>query len=155
MGSNIAPSATAASSGGGSGPYGPAEMNDGSLQSSCDFCWVSAGSTPGTAWISYTWSSPQTIWGFWIDTQPAMSNACSSSGRSLDGGTLQYWNGSTWVDVQTFSDMADDWYPSSVPVELASPITTSQLRIYGVHADTLGSQNSNPMIFEWEVYDCS
>ena len=31
----------------------------------------------------------------------------------------------------------------------------TQLRVYGVHADTIGSQNSNPMIFEWDVYQCN
>ncbi|MBW2278987.1 MAG: hypothetical protein JRF63_15955, partial [Deltaproteobacteria bacterium] len=153
-GTNVAPSATATSSGGGSTTYGPTQMNNGTLQSSCAFCWISAGSTPGTAWVQYVWSSPQELFGMWIDTQPAMSSVCSSSGRSLDGGTVQYWDGSVWVDVEVFSDMADDWYPSSVPIEFIPPITTTQLRIYGVHADTIGSQKSNPMIFEWEVYEC-
>jgi hypothetical protein len=154
QGANIAPSATATSSGGGSGSYGPAVMNDGLYEASCGFCWVSAGSTPGTAWIQYTWATPQDLWGMWLDSPAAMSTACSSSGRSLDGGTVQYWNAG-WVDVQTYSDMADDWYPGPTPIQFAAPITTTQLRIYGVHADTLGAQNSNPMIFEWEVLECN
>jgi hypothetical protein len=154
QGGNVATAATPATSGGGSGSYGPTELNNGLLEASCSFCWISAGSSPGTAWMSYTWSTPQTLWGMWVDTQPATSSVCSTSGRSLDGGTIQYWNGASWIDVLTLSDMGDDWYPSSVPLEFAAPITTTQLRVYGVHADTLGSQQGNPMIFEWQVFDC-
>jgi hypothetical protein len=156
QGSNIAPLATPTTSGGGSDAfgYGPAQLNNLQYEASCNFCWVTAGSSPGTAWVRYTWATSRVLWGMWLDTQAALSSNCSSSGRSLDGGTIQYWNGSIWVDVQTFSDMGDDWYPGPVPVQFDPAITTTQLRIYGVHADTLGSLKMNPLIFEWEVFEC-
>ena len=47
------------------------------------------------------------------------------------------------------SDQTDDW-----SYQFLVPVTTTQLRIYGAHADNVGSQQSNPMIFEWDVYSC-
>jgi hypothetical protein len=156
QGANIAPSATPTTSGGGSDAfgYGPAQLNNLQYEVSCNFCWVTAGSTPGTAWIRYTWATSQELWGMWLDSPAALSTTCSSSGRSTDGGTIQYWNGSTWVDVQTYSDLGDDWLPGPTPIQFDPVINTTQLRIYGVHADNIGSLKMNPMIFEWEVFEC-
>ena len=67
-------------------------------------------------------------------------SATSSSGRR---------NGSSWVSDGTVSGQLDDW-----SYEFTSPVTTTQIRIYGAHADSVGTQNSNPMIFEWDVYLC-
>lgn len=54
---NLALTATAANSGGGTGVWGPANLNDNdSPMGSYNDCWTSAG-----GWISLTWSSAQTI----------------------------------------------------------------------------------------------
>ncbi|MFO8070687.1 MAG: hypothetical protein R6V85_02320, partial [Polyangia bacterium] len=151
QGSNVAPPADPFSSGGGSDSsgYGPAQLNDGQLESSCAFCWISASSSPGTSWIEYEWSSPQTLWGMSIDTAEAYNDDCSSSGRTLAGGTIQWWNGADWVDDGVVSNETDDWV-----YQFTAPVTTSRLRIYGAHAIDEGTQQSNPIIFEWIVHSC-
>jgi len=140
--------ATASSSGGGaSTTHGPTLMNDGKLQADCLFHWVSAGSTPGTAWIQYDWPGAVVVGSISFDTTPAATAACSSSsGRSLAGGTLQHWNGASWVDIGTISGKTDDWSYSF------TQITTTKLRLYGVHATDTAGQMSNPVIFEWQVF---
>ena len=152
---NLALSATAYTSGGGSGDYGPASMNDDYDESQCQtyrYCWVSAPDSPSGDWIEYRWSSPVTVASLFIDTQLWSDYTCvdgTQTGRTLAGGTIQYWNGSSYVSVGTVSNQSDDWSYS-----LSSPVQTTRLRINGVHASTLGSQDSNPVIFEWQVFEC-
>jgi serine-aspartate repeat-containing protein C/D/E len=146
MGANVAPSATASSSGGGVTTYnrGPEEMNDGNLQASCDFHWINSGTSPGgTAWIQLTWSTAQTLHSIWFDTG---AGVCSiSSGRELEGGTVEWWNGSSWVSDGVESGHVADWSHT-----FASPVTTTSIRLYGAYAYS----TSNAVIFEWQAYQC-
>jgi hypothetical protein len=151
---NIATGATASSSGGGtvSTGYGPEKMKDGAGESSCTtnkFHWVTAGSTPSSQWIEYDWSSAKTVGRISIDTTQASSTACTGSGRTLAGGTIQYWSGSAWVTVGTVSNKTDDW-----SFTFPSPVSTTKIRIYGVHATSTTGQKSNPVIIEWQVFSC-
>ncbi len=118
-------------------------MNDGKLQKDCVFCWVSASSTPGSSWIQYTWPSAVVIGSVTFDTVPVTTATCgASAGRSLAGGTLQYWSGTAWVTIGTITGKTDDWSYSFTQV------TTTKLRLYGAHA----GKTSNPVIFEWQVF---
>jgi len=144
QGDNLAPLATGANSGGGTGTYGPINLNDGQLELTENAqCWVSAGSSPGTAWFSYTWTIPQAIFGIWVDT--------FGGSRCLAGGTIQYHSGSSWINDGVVSNRVNDWY-----YNFTTPVTTTAIRIYGAHATTFyGGQTSNPLIYEWEVYEIS
>lgn len=144
---NLAPQATATSSGGGSAAdYLPAQMNNTLLESSCKFHWVSAGSTASGAWVQYTWTKNVTVGSVWFDTVPASSGVCSTTaGRALAGGKLQYWTGSAWSTLTTIAGKANDWSASF------SPVTTTKLRLYDLVATTSGFA-SNPIIFEWRVF---
>ncbi len=78
-----------------------------------------------------------------FDTAPVTTATCSSSaGRTLGGGTLQYWSGTAWVPIGTITGKTDDWSYSFTQV------TTTKLRLYGAHA----GKTSNPVIFEWQVF---
>jgi hypothetical protein len=62
---------------------------------------------------------------------------------------VQWWDGAAWQTAGQVSGQTNDWsfiFPAVV--------LTSRVRLYGVHADNVGDQNSNPIIFEWEVFGC-
>ncbi len=142
---NLETSATATSSGGGttSAGYGPALMNDGKGQTSCKAHWLSATSTAGSKWIQYTWAQSVVVGQVKFDTQPALSKPCVfSAGRTLAGGTLQYWKNGAWSTIGKISGKTDDWFYSFTPV------TTNKIRLYGAHS----SKTSNPVIYEWLVF---
>jgi hypothetical protein len=146
---NLAPQATPTSSGGGSvSGYLPVEMNNGTLQSSCKFHWVTAStSTTSGKWIEYSWPSAVIVGSVWFDTSPAAggtSGSCTlTAGRTLAGGTLQHWTGSAWSTLGTISGKTDDWTYSFAPV------LTTKLRLYNLFSS--GSAG-NPIIFEWRVF---
>jgi hypothetical protein len=143
---NIGLQATVTSSGGGSGNYGPAAANNGTKQAtSCTyFCWVTAGSAPGTAWLQYTWNQTRTVYSIAVDTNSTGTDACGNSGRVLAGATVQYWNGSAWVTDGTVSGQTNDW-----TYTFTQPRQTTQIRLYGMYA--AGGQASNPIVFEMDV----
>ena len=148
---NHAPGGAASSSGGGGGTaYGAQRMND-NLGCGHNFHWVLAGSSPGSAWIQIVWSSPQVVRRLEMDTVSAYSAECGSSpaGRTVAGGTIQYWSGSSWVTVGTVSGQTNDWsftFPTAV--------STTRVRIYGVHATNVTGAKANPVIIEWKIYSC-
>ncbi len=146
VGNNLAPSASASSSGGGYGTRGPDSMKNNLLQAQCDFHWVSAGSAPGGKWIQYTWPSPVLVGRVWFDTSPATGSCNLSAGRSLAGGTVQYWSGSSWKNLAIISGKTDDWQHTFTQV------STTRLRIYDLYAPNFTGQKSNPIIYEWRVY---
>jgi len=118
-------------------------MNDGLLQSSCGFHWISSGTVPGSSWIQLSWSTAQTLHSIWFDTGAGI---CSiNPGRELAGGTVQWWNGSSWVSDGVESGHVADW-----SYTFSSPVTTTMIRLYGAHAN----YTSNATIFEWEAYQC-
>ncbi|MFO0631077.1 MAG: hypothetical protein U0325_36370 [Polyangiales bacterium] len=156
-GANLATSATPTCSSGGVNEtgYGPNNLNNNVLQGSGTSCgywsWVSADSTPGSAWFQYTWNTDQRIHSMFVDTS-ASGQTCSSPstsiGRNLAGTDIQYWNGSAWVTVAQIRGQTNDW-----SYTFATPITTRQLRLYAAHTNTVG-QGTNPKIFEWRVFGC-
>ena len=154
---NLAPSATATNSSGGenSTGYGPNNLNNGVYQGPGSACgtwaWVSAGTTPGSAWFQYTWSSPQRLTGVRIDTSPSgftCTSPTTSVGRNLAGTDIQYWNGSTWVTIVAIRGQTNDW-----SYTFPTQITTTALRLYAAHTNGAG-QGSNPKVFEWEALGC-
>ncbi|MBW2262018.1 MAG: DUF4215 domain-containing protein [Deltaproteobacteria bacterium] len=151
QGENVALSATPSSSGGGTAGWGIGQLNNGQLEDTCNFHWVVAGSTPGDAYFQLEWSAPQTLWGMWLDTNYWENTTCYlPGGVTLAGGTIEWWNGGGWVAADSIVDQADDW-----GYEFDEPVTTTRLRIFGAHATDLGGQTSNPLIYEWEVYECT
>lgn len=148
---NLALSATPSSSGGGSNAagYGPNNWVDGNDEASCNgsctqcFGWVENSPTPSGAWMQLEWGTPQIIGSMYIDGIAA--GGCTSTSRALAGGTVQAWNGATWVDVQTFSGGSGDLEFSFDP-----PLQTSRLRIYDVVAPPGGI---NSLAFEWYAFE--
>jgi hypothetical protein len=119
-------------------------LNDGAGEAQCAtnfYCWVYAGTSAGTGWFQYTWSSPQTIGRLAIDT----GSTCGSSGRNLAGATIQYWSGSAWVTAGTVSGQTGDW-----SFTFPTPVSTTQIRLYGAYAQS----TANPLIYEWQVFGC-
>jgi hypothetical protein len=144
---NVAPLGTATISSGGSAPgLEPLQANNNitEAQDCSKFSWITAESTPGTAWIQISWSSSKTVSSINIDTNYASgTSACGQTGRALGGGTLQYLSGSSWITIGTISGKTNDWSYSF------SPVITTALRLYGVYA--VGGQASNPIVYEWQI----
>lgn len=140
-GDNVALLATPTTSGGGTSPYGPDKLNDGALEATCStdrWNWVDNGADQ---YYQFEWTEPQTIASFWVDNYSG-EGPCIDENRGLESGTVQWLDGSTWVDDVGVSGLSDDW-----TVEFSTPITTTHLRIYDVGT-------TNPSIYEWEVYEC-
>jgi hypothetical protein len=152
QGPNVATSATPTSSGGGTDAWGVDQLNNGLYEDTCQFHWVIADSTPGDAYFELEWPSARTLWGMWIDTNHWTNTTCySPGGVSLAGGTIQWldwWVG--WRDAGVVSGKYDDW-----GFEFDPPVTTTSVRIYGAHATDMGGQTYNPLIYEWEVFECA
>jgi hypothetical protein len=126
-------------------------MNDG-LASGCGmFTWVAtAGTSAGTAYIELTWPAAVTIGSFYIETVNSLGTApaCGTgAGRNVASGTVQAWNGQTWVTVGGFSGQGGQFVQYNLP----SMVSTTALRIYGLAA-TAGLGNGNSVIFQWHVY---
>jgi hypothetical protein len=83
-----------------------------------------------------------------VDTQFETAAGCGGSGRNLAGATVQWWNGSAWVDAGNIAGKSDDW-----EITLPSTVSTTMVRLYGVHTGTSG-QASNPILYEWDVFAC-
>ncbi len=146
---NLATSATASSSGGGIGVYGPGAWIDGNGEESCPagclscFGWITNSSTPSGAFLQLTWATPQLIGSMFIDGLAA--GGCQALSRGLAGGNVQYWSGASWVTVSTFAGESGDLEFSFDP-----PLTTTQIRIYDAVAPAGGN---NSLAFEWYVYE--
>lgn len=151
---NVAPNATATiSSGGSTSPYLPSDANDGVVETSnCnDFAWITAGNTAGTAWIQYTWTSSQSLTSMHMDTTSAtVTDTCGNLGRTLGAAEIQWWNGSSWVTDGTVSGKLDDW-----TYTFTTTITTTEVRLYALYATNTMGQQSNPQVYEWQVYGCN
>ncbi len=147
---NLATSATASSSGGGFGAYGPSTWNDGSGEASCAagcdggcFGWITNSASPSGAFLQLDWASPQLIGSMFIDGLAA--GGCQAATRALAGGTVQYWSGASWITASTFAGETGDLEFSFNP-----PITTSRVRIYDAVTPSSGN---NSLVFEWYVYE--
>jgi len=141
---NLALSATASHSGGGTGTYGPQNYNDGYYCNGSGTCWgwVSTSGNPSTSsWIEYQWTTSQTF-----DEIKVYIN--STTNRAMHGFKVQYWNGSTYVDHHTFYIAPANLTLNYVD-KFSSPITSTRLRLTDIY--TTGSQAFNPMNEEIEV----
>jgi hypothetical protein len=141
---NIAPLATASASTCNSGTC--AAFNDLNFGTcGTQQVWLSSAATnPGSAvFIQFTWSSPQVIRGITIQ-------AGESGNRFLSGGTIQAWNGSTWVTVTTFTQANINVCNYDVNF---LPVSTTQLRI--IDLVVAGAQSTNVNFREIEIWQGS
>ena len=155
-GGNLAalPGTVATSSGGGTTTQGPANMIDAYLEADCPAHpahWVSASNSPTNGeWLQLEWTSAVTINRVAFDTMNALAPGCStySSGRALAGGDFQYWDGAAWVAIGSVTGNSDDWQ-----YVFPAPVTTTRLRLFNAHnASAGGTQQSNPVIYDWAAY---
>ena len=142
---NIAPQATASASTCNTGPCTTLNHLD---YGTCgtQSMWISTSSppstTPGTDWIQWDWSSPQTFDKINIEH----ANGPVTSGRNLNGFLIQYWNGSTWVNHQTISNL-----PMACRNEVTiNVLTAARFRITSFTMFPQG-QLSNPNFREIEI----
>ena len=136
---NIATLATPSSSGGGSGTYGPASMND---LNTANMCWVSSSGSPNSNYFQLTWDKKYTIAKIYVIIHGSWS---SSTNRHLDACDVQYRVGTTW-----YTDSRLTSIPGDFEYEFKAPQTTDAIRLYNLV--TTGSQASNPCVYEWYVY---
>jgi hypothetical protein len=125
-------------------------MIDGWEEPSCsshDPHWVDTDDFANGEWIRLDFLNTVTVGRVEIDTGNAWSPTCLGSGRTLAAGTIQYWNGASWITAGSVSGRTDDWSYS-----FSSPVSTTRLRIYNIYATDVTGQKSNPVIFEWRVY---
>jgi hypothetical protein len=123
---NVALTATAAHSGGGSGSFGPNNYNDGVITANSG-CFSSAQpwgwvSTNGS--ITFTWSAPVTF----------SKIVLYKSDRPMTTCQMQFWNGSAFVTFLSYSGTT-----CSQDSVTFTPVTTTILRLLSI----AGSGNPN------------
>lgn len=151
---NIAPSASPSSSGGGSNAtgYGPSEWTDGVNEAGCAaascqecFGWISNGASPDGAYMQLTWGNQVTIGSMVLDANAA-AEACSAGfGRWPYSGQVQYWNGASWIGAGSWSQVQ-----GNIAFDFDPPLQTTQLRLYDVVTPPGGL---NSLAYEWYVYE--
>lgn len=142
---NRAPTATAKSSGGGTGAMGVDAMNDFDDEATCEYHFINNGSTPSGAWIEYEWPALVSIGALHISTVNATSPSCSlATGRNLFSGVVQWWNGTQWVTETQFAGELDD-----VVIDFPQRIDTTRIRIFDIAASPGGSDS---VIYEWAIF---
>jgi hypothetical protein len=141
---NIALTATASDSGGGVTSHGPQDMNNGAAPNCTTFAWITNNTTPSGAWIELDWPSAVLVGSFYIETDNGLTPMCFGTGRNVASGTVQTWNGSTWVTSGTFSGQH-----GNVQFNLVPAVVTTKLRVFNVTTDP---GNGNSIIFQWHVY---
>ncbi len=131
---NIALSAVATHSGGGNSAlgYGPELYNNNVIPppgttGTYQWGWVSTN-----GWIEFTWTSPQSVAKikFWKQNRPMTT--C----------TVQYWNGSAYVNIMTYNNTAAPIVDSVV----FTPVSTTKIRLSNV------AGSSNPNHGEIQIY---
>lgn len=162
--SNIAPCATASSSGGGLGNFSAKKMNDGREKDDCSYHWIKTRNEIGqkrNAWIRLDWNEIVTITKMSIQT-PDCEGTCGDSsdeplyidpGRNLGNGTVQYLGGDgiAWITEGTLVNKTGDFEYS-----FTKPIQSKAIRIRKISpALKCKGQQSNPVVFEWKVYGTS
>jgi hypothetical protein len=147
--SNYAPSATASTSSGGVGAYGPANANDGVLETNgqCSaYNWVSTYTGSTTEWIQLAWTTTHTITKVHVDTTASTNDACGLSAQTLTGAQVQWWNGSAWVTDGTVSGQTNDW-----DYTFTQKVTTTKIRLYSLQSKA----GDNAFIFELQAFGCN
>lgn len=138
---NIAPAATVSAFGNNQAPFNWNLINDldfGVCGTQQAFVWT-PGPPNGTEWMLWEWSTPQRI-------DRIIIHHADVNGRFLTGGTIQIWNGTSYVNVHTFSGLPQ---VCSNTVVLPFAVTSNQLRITNFVMGT--GQNSNPNFREIEI----
>jgi len=140
---NVARSATPTTSGGGTDAtgYGPANLVDGVEQICTAFTWISNGTTAAGAWALLTWPQATRVGGIYVSTE-SQTALCGTNGRNLASAKVQYWNGTTWVQVGTIGGSG-----GTHQLAFPTPVVTTQLRLYDVTAASY-----NTIIHEWHAY---
>ena len=116
-----------------------------------EFAWITAGNTPGTAWIQYTWSSAVRVTSMHLGTTSATTaDSCGNIGRTLGAAEIQWWNGSSWVTDGSVSGQLGSW-----SYTFTSTVTTTEVRLYAVYCTNTMGQESNPQVYDWEIYGCN
>ena len=152
---NLAASATPTTNGGGSGGFGPVSLNNGVDQAGCQmagcsgcFTWISNGTSPGGDYIQYDWPSPVQIGSMFLDLNTCSVSGCSSMGRGMASGEVQYWNGASWVTAATVTNNTSD-----VALTFNPKLNTTALRVFNMTAVGANcGQASNTLIYEWYVW---
>lgn len=149
---NLANSATATSSGGGSNGtgFGPSNLNDGVTRAQCVatscqqcFAWMS-NSSSSTGWFELQWNSAVTIGSMYVEGEHATNPSCGSTGRNLAAGDVQWWNGNAWINATAWAGNVENLF-----LEFNPPLQTTRVRLANVVS---GPGNGNSMAFEWYVY---
>lgn len=139
---NLAPSATATASTCNTGAC--SAFND-LVFGTCgtQLVWLTSSATnPGSSvYIQFDWSTPQAIKGMTI-------HAGQSGTRYLGGGTIQRWNGSSWVTVMAFTQ--NNTSLCNYDINFPSTVSASKLRIIDIVV--IGSQSSNVNFREIEIW---
>jgi hypothetical protein len=144
---NIATSATAqskAQAGEEQYGFGPSRMNDGKGFLDCPtHFWHWLGVAHGAlGHTTYTWSSPKTVARIEVET----NNACSDTAVAMASATVQWWDGSKWVNAGTIGGSG-----AIKTFVFPSPVTTTQIRLYAVKPVVF---ERAAVIYEWKVFSC-
>lgn len=132
MTSNTAPLGTASASSIYSSSYQAWRAFDGDDESAVGWThWISINNHDNFAtpqWLSYDFGCGKTITGYYI--LPEYSSSLKD--RSPKDWQLQGWNGSTWVTVDSRSNIRIDieWYYAGLYFDVASPGSYSKYRLY-------------------------
>lgn len=139
---NIAPLASVNAFGGGQPPWNWNRINDldyGTCGGQLAFVWTA---TPpnGSEWMEWTWSKAYPIDEIVIDH-------AQTTGRFLTGGTIQYWDGTTWVNHFTFSGL-----PTNCTNTVTFPLFISDKMRIASFQMTAPGQQSNVNFREIEIH---
>lgn len=161
---NIAPCATASSSGGGVGDFGPEKMNDNIEKDDCSYHWIRTRNEIGQkkqGWIQLDWNENVAVNKMIIQTTNC-DESCGEdsedtfyidSGRNTGSGIVQYLDEDeiTWItDGEFFEEIGD------VEYLFTKTIITKAIRIKKLLPSTqCKGQQSNPIVFEWKVLGIS
>jgi hypothetical protein len=106
--------------------------------------WISTATppdlTPGVNWIEWNWPNPESF-------DEMVIHHAQNNARFLTGATMQYWDGTTWQNHHTFSNL-----PMQCINSITFPrLTTNRMRITSFQMTGTG-QLSNPNFREIEIF---
>jgi hypothetical protein len=140
---NIAPNATVTAS---TCNTGPCTVFNDQNYATCgtQLVWISTltppDPTPGVNWIEWNWPNPESF-------DEIVIHHANATTRSLTGGTIQFWNGTSWQNHHTFSNL-----PQQCINSISFPrLTTNRMRITSFQMTGSGQQ-SNPNFREIEIF---
>ncbi|MBI4704551.1 MAG: putative metal-binding motif-containing protein [Deltaproteobacteria bacterium] len=146
---NIAPLATASTSGGGNSiNYNPGKMNNLVGQACNELCWITSGQSASGKYFQLTWAGEQTVGSFYVDGESTSAPACGLAGRDIKYAKVQYKDGGVWVSAGTLQSKENYLF------KFPAPVKTKELRLYDVYSSP---GNGNAILFEWYVFpanDC-